>query len=39
MQHSLYSYLNTWDQAVSKGDNRKTCNKNCDKARTFVEQR
>jgi hypothetical protein len=32
-----YSYLITWDQANSAGDNKKIYNKNYDKARTFVE--
>jgi hypothetical protein len=32
-----YSYLITWDEANSEGDNRKICNTNCDKARTFRE--
>jgi hypothetical protein len=34
-----YSYLNTWDQAMSEGDNRKICNKNCGKACTVMELR
>jgi hypothetical protein len=32
-----YRYLITWDQAMSKGDNTKICNINCDKASTGVE--
>jgi hypothetical protein len=30
-------YLSTWDQANSMGDNKKICNKNCDRARTYME--
>jgi hypothetical protein len=32
-----YSYLITWGQANSEGDNRKLGDKNCDKACTLVE--
>jgi hypothetical protein len=31
------SDLNTWGQAMSRRESRKICNKNCDKARAFVE--
>jgi hypothetical protein len=34
---SNYNYINTWDQAMSNGDNRGICNKNCDKARTDLK--
>jgi hypothetical protein len=36
MLHSLQLFK-SWDQAMSKGDNRKMCNNNCDKPRTFLE--
>jgi hypothetical protein len=32
-----YSYLINRNQAISKRGNRNICNKNCDKASTFVE--
>jgi hypothetical protein len=32
-----YSYIKTWDQAMSKVDNRKICCKDYDKACTDVE--
>jgi hypothetical protein len=30
--HYNYIYIYTWDQAMSKEDNRKICNTNCDGA-------
>jgi hypothetical protein len=33
----LHVCLITWDQANSAGDNKKICNKNCDRGRTCVE--
>jgi hypothetical protein len=35
---SNYSYINTRDQALSKGDDRKICNKNCDEACTELRK-
>jgi hypothetical protein len=34
-----YRYINTWDKAMSEGDIRKICNKNCDKACPYLKLR
>jgi hypothetical protein len=37
--HVNYRYINTWSQPVLKRDNRKICNKNCEKASTDMKLR